>query len=212
MARTAKPGWYPAEGDPEGTSRHWDGSKWDSEPTILKEMTEPGDLVRRLGAVAIDFVVWLAIGMILLLIGFLSQKSPLDIPESEKLGRILFSVAIQIGLLFLFFGLPIRRFGKTWGKRLAGLEIRARTCDPAPPGWGPTLLRFALLYAAATTLPVSNFLVMFSVGISVFLTSLVMIVVHPERLSLFDLVSGTRVVHPISLKNLQLEIPMMEDI
>jgi uncharacterized RDD family membrane protein YckC len=37
----APPGWYHAEGDPEGTQRYWDGGQWIGEPQVLPPQPPP---------------------------------------------------------------------------------------------------------------------------------------------------------------------------
>ena len=41
MSSSAQPGWYPAEGDPPGTERYWDGSAWTDGPRPIGGGTAP---------------------------------------------------------------------------------------------------------------------------------------------------------------------------
>jgi len=71
-------GFYHAKGDPPGTVRFWDGSQWQGGPTAPPEQrNQPADLPselrlaspgRRIGARVLDFLVWLAIAVLVALI------------------------------------------------------------------------------------------------------------------------------------------------
>lgn len=59
------PGWYHAQGDPEGTMRYWDGAQWVGEPTTQQPTyAAPGGRVyggvgERLGARIIDAIIFI---------------------------------------------------------------------------------------------------------------------------------------------------------
>lgn len=71
-------GYYHAKGDPPGTVRFWDGTQWQGGPTAPPEQrTQPADLPtelrlaspgRRIGARVLDYLVWIAIAVLVALI------------------------------------------------------------------------------------------------------------------------------------------------
>ncbi len=71
-------GHYHAKGDPPGTVRFWDGAQWQGGPTAPPEKrTQPAGLPtelrlaspgRRIGARVLDYLVWLAIAVLVALI------------------------------------------------------------------------------------------------------------------------------------------------
>ncbi|NNE97040.1 MAG: hypothetical protein HKN24_13525 [Acidimicrobiales bacterium] len=71
-------GYYHAQGDPPGTVRFWDGSHWQGGPTVPpQQKQQPAALPRefrlaspgrRIGARVLDFLVWLAIAVLVALI------------------------------------------------------------------------------------------------------------------------------------------------
>jgi uncharacterized RDD family membrane protein YckC len=68
------PGWYPAQGDPPGTQRYWDGQSWIGAPQPVPGATGPGGQVTaesnlatpgaRIVGRIIDGVIWVVISVI----------------------------------------------------------------------------------------------------------------------------------------------------
>ena len=66
IPQSQPPGWYYAQGDPPGTQRFWDGTKWEGGPqpvpgapqsvTGAPPLAEP---INRIGARIIDWIIWI---------------------------------------------------------------------------------------------------------------------------------------------------------
>ncbi len=82
------PGHYHAKGDPPGTVRYWDGTQWQGGPTAPPTVDKrPGNLPtnlrlaspgRRIGARALDYLVWLAVAVLVALILGVNEGSSLQ--------------------------------------------------------------------------------------------------------------------------------------
>ncbi len=132
------PGWYPAEGDPPGTQRYWNGSEWQGEPQAVA--ASPGtsgspaappapaassqhrpyaNWGQRAVALLIDGLIVLASIIVAVLIAALIGQ------VSSDLALVVLAVgyiAIIVAHLYLTWWLP-GITGQTPGKRVMGYEI-----------------------------------------------------------------------------------------
>ena len=141
-AMAQQPGWYHADGDPDGTVRYWDGEEWIGQPTdesdigpIDAERNLPvfGGVLDRLAARLIDsLVVALLASVSSVLFG-----GPF-IPNPTDTGPILAGAVAA----FAYEVIPVAMTGKTLGKRVMKLAVTNETFD-SPPGWVPAGLRGA---------------------------------------------------------------------
>jgi uncharacterized RDD family membrane protein YckC len=191
------PGYYPAQGDPPGTVRWWDGTEWSPEPMPpppgYDPTRHPGDerfapLGVRIGASLLDGLISLIL-VIPVMLDYLG-----DLFDDISDGGDGSSVAVPgyvavygLGLAVVWF-LMVAYLGGTPGKLILGLRITLVDGATTPPGLRPAALRSLPSLAAA--IPVVGQLV--SIGFAV--ASLVMVRSDPERRSAYDRIAGTRVV------------------
>ena len=136
----AEPGWYPADGDPPGTVRYWDGVQWISEPQWPSQEPPPqgypahgwapqpvaggwtgprlASWLQRVAALLIDFALTYGVGIAAVAV-------TVDSDDTTT------STAELIGFL-VFFGLLVAHFmnrivyqgmtGRTAGKHVVGIQ------------------------------------------------------------------------------------------
>lgn len=194
----APPGYYPAQGDPAGSVRYWDGEQWSAEP-----MPPPPGYDPSRSATADRYAtVWVRIGASLLdglingliLLPFLipwfievfedvdagGDGSSVDIPNWIY-GATLVTAAVMIVSTVIW--------GATVGKLIVGLRITKEDATTTPPGLARASLRTTPLLAGLVPVvgPVIGF------GIAIW--SLISVNTDPERRSAYDRIAGTRVVY-----------------
>ena len=192
------PGYYPAQGDPPGTGRYWDGVQWSTDPMPpppgYDPSRRPGD--ERFGGVWIRIGALLIDGLIAMLISLVFLVPYLiDIFEDVDAGGDGSSVELP-GYVYVFsIGLSIASvlcvafLGGTPGKLAVGLRITLADATSTPPGLAPAVLRS--LPGLAGLIPLIGPLV----GIGFGVASVIMVNTDPERRSAYDRIAGTRVVH-----------------
>ncbi|MEQ8842178.1 MAG: RDD family protein [Acidimicrobiales bacterium] len=192
------PGYYPAQGDPAGTVRYWDGTEWSPEPMPpppgYDPNHRPGDerfatVGVRIGATLLDGVVGLVLSVPFLFsylgdviddIDAGGDGTAVEIPPSLYLAGLLVS-AVSIAC--------VARFGGSPGKLMVGLRITTEDGATTPPGIAKATMR--QLPQIAGAIPVIGTFI--AIGFSV--TSLVFVSTDPERRSAYDRLAGTRVIH-----------------
>ena len=194
----APPGYYPAQGDPQGTVRFWNGTEWSAEamppPPGYDPNRRPGDerfatVWVRIGASLLDSLVSLAIAIPFMISYLIDVFDDIDAggdgtgvgtPPSLYISGLVIS-AVMIG----FVGLV----GATPGKLLLGLRITTEDGATTPPGFAKAGLRQVPQILGAVPLLGP----LLSLGIAI--ASLVWVNTDPERRSAYDRIAGTRVVY-----------------
>jgi uncharacterized RDD family membrane protein YckC len=131
------PGWYPAQGDPPGTQRYWNGSSWEGRPrpipgVVASDSFPLADLSRRLVARLIDLVLWVVMfAMAQVVTGLLSLDGLAD--------PVAF-LAISFYETYL-----VANGGATVGKKVVDLQVVKTDGSPADITIG--LRRASLLIA-----------------------------------------------------------------
>lgn len=202
MSDIAPPGYYPAQGDPPGTVRYWDGVQWSADPMPpppgYDPNHRPGDerfatVGIRIGAVLLDGLIGLLVSAAFLIPYIVDVFDDIDAGgdgTSVALPTSAYVVGLALGVASL---LCVAFLGGSPGKLMVGLRITLADGATTPPGLGPAALRF--LPGLISVIPVVGVLV--SIGFTV--ASLVMVNTDPERRSAYDRIAGTRVVHKRNL-------------
>lgn len=199
MSNANMPGHYHAEGDPEGTVRYWDGSRWEGGPIPTPPDSSglappppdiPGiappppvdtgrfaDVGVRIAANVIDFIINIVVSGLFVVV--------LSAGNSVNVG---FTGAGLITLVaFGIYTFILGQYGGTPGKLMVGLRVT--TADgTTPPGFSVAAKRNAPFLI--TILPFLGALVM----LVVLIVSIVFVSNDPERRSVLDRVGDTRVV------------------
>jgi uncharacterized RDD family membrane protein YckC len=202
------PGWYPAEGDPPGTVRWWDGDKWVGGPQqqgaqqqagyvapgagTLANGRELADPWLRIAARIIDFVVMFLAALPLVgaqVVSAINDSGNDGIDVTTGVG-----VGIAAGVVAaLYFGLMNTFLGGTVGKLLLGIRIvQADGSEPLGTPTGPMRSLMNIL-GVITPIPVLGWLATAVVWI-VGLVSLVFLFTDPEHRTVMDRVANTYVV------------------
>lgn len=202
-----EPGWYNAEGDPPGTTRYWDGSRWIGEPVPdptgavrLPSGAELADAGTRIGARAIDIFIIIVISVIVLfpaitdIIDGVNAIGPnLTEPQLEQLvtdaldanaGR--FVLAFAIGLVWDLAW--VSAVGGTPGKLMLGLRVADPVSGASPPGFLKAALR--ALNRGVGLIPVIGGLLILLIG----LMSLILLFTDDQRRTVMDRIATTVVV------------------
>ncbi len=195
---TTPPGYYPAQGDPPGTVRYWDGANWSPEP----QPPPPGYNLSpdahndrfakvgiRIGATLIDGVVALVVSLPFL-VGYIRDVFD-DIDaggDGQSIDPPGSVILVSLGLVIVFF-LMTAYLGGTPGKLALGLRVTLDDGATTPPGLTPAALRS--LPGLAGAIPGIGPVV--AIGIAI--ASLVMVSNDDHRRSVYDRVANTRVVH-----------------
>lgn len=201
------PGWYPAEGDPPGTVRWWDGGKWVGGPQqqgaqqqagyvapgagSLANGRELADPWLRIAASIIDFIIVIIISLPFGAIQFATAFR--DGGDSTDLGG-----SIVLGLLggivvAAYFTLMNTYLSGTVGKLLLGLRIVKRDgTEPlgTPDGPKRSLNQIVGVIGAIPILGALLQLALFVVG----LVSLVFLFTDAEHRTVMDRFADTYVV------------------
>ncbi len=208
MSDRPAPGWYPAEGDPPGTVRFWNGVEWVGEPRLTnaerplvhgRRIADPG---KRIGAAIIDGII-LALFAIPGLIAGLRDvdwdavAAGVAVPEFAPTGGW---VLVMAGFTFLYNVGAVALWGATPGKQLMKIEIIRQSDGGSPPGWMTAFVRYlpaltvALLSQVMLLINLTMASLVSNLSIVVQVASLVFIFSDRTRRSVYDLVAKTNVV------------------
>lgn len=206
------PGWYHAEGDPQGTTRYWDGERWVGDPVntpaapvslghgldgVGMRLASPGS---RIGARLIDYIILAVIGIILLLPLIGDVVDGVDVlgpnPSNAEVQRVVedalsdnggrFALLSIIAILWDF--LWVAFLGGTPGKLMLGLRVARPDTGETPPGFPKAALRS--LNRLVGLIPGLGGLVSVLIG----LASLIMLFVDDEHRTVMDRVATTVVI------------------
>jgi len=193
----APPGYYPAQGDPPGTVRYWDGVQWSADPMLpppgYDPNHRPGDerfatVWVRIGALLIDGLIGGLISLAFMIPYLIDVFEDVD-AGGDGSGVALPGYFYVLGLGFsVAWMLCVAFLGGTPGKLMLGLRVTLADGRTTPPGLRPAVLRS--LPGLAGIVPLVGPLV----GIGFAVASLVMVNTDPERRSAYDRIAGTRVV------------------
>lgn len=181
----APPGWYPAQGDPPGTNRYWNGSAWEGKPRrvpgfVTSDSFPLADLPERLVARSIDLVLWL----LLLAVGRL-LGSAFSMP---RLGWSLGFLAVAIYEIYM-----VAARGGTVGKLARNLVVVG--ADGSPAGVGAAIRRaLPLLGMALATLVPYVGIVALALLLMVALAGMLMIYADDASQTVWDRLGRTLVV------------------
>lgn len=142
------PGWYQAEADPPGTERYWDGSVWTNESRLSGTPFSLPDLVQgapqgqhfiesnlaglgnRVGARALDVIVWFIIGLILQAPLFFIVGSEAVDAQVEGVRLPLWVSLVQVGaavvqlaVIVAYEALLTKMYTSTLGKKVTSTKI-----------------------------------------------------------------------------------------
>ena len=133
--QTQPPGWYYAQGDPPGTQRFWDGTKWEGGPQPVPGSpqgvgagTGPGGmtLAEPINRIAARFIDWIIVGIATLPITLILVGSavagfsrPSGVGFFGWFTAAVLTAAIQFGYETFMIGTR----GQTLGKMLLSLKV-----------------------------------------------------------------------------------------
>lgn len=201
---TQPPGWYPAQGDPAGTNRYWDGSQWVGEPQgVVADSVAQGmnmsvggqqlaDPWKRIGARVLDFLILMIPAFIfaLVLVGvlFASAESGAIDEDNAVFGNAFgFGATLIVGILaFLWDALWVHFKGGTPGKLMLGMQVIKE--DGSTAEGQPAFMR--ALNRIIGVIPVVGGLI----GPLIGLISLVLLFVDDKNRTVMDRIGGTIVV------------------
>lgn len=126
-------GWYYAEGDPSGTTRYWDGSKWDGEPHDAPSVEATGSKIAVVSPgvrTAGRIMDWVLLSIVV---------SPVLAAGDSENGSLLLGLqywwlAVLGIVLFVWDTLWIGLFGATPAKFILGYRVVTADEHQTPPG------------------------------------------------------------------------------
>ncbi|MGF1665699.1 MAG: RDD family protein [Acidimicrobiia bacterium] len=212
MSDGPAPGWYPAEGDPPGTHRFWNGVEWVGGPRPMtverplvhgRRIADPG---KRIGAAIIDGIILALFAIPALLAGLRdvdwdAVAAGVAVPDIALTGGWVLVIAV---FAFAYNVAAVALWGATPGKHLMKIEIIRQSDGGTPPGWMTAFVRYLPTLAIAllsqvlllVSLTMANLVSNLSIIVQV--ASLVLIFSDRTRRSVYDMVGKTNVVDRIS--------------
>lgn len=206
IPQTQPPGWYYAQGDPPGTHRWWDGTRWVGGPEPVPGGPQaPGAAVvggaalaeplNRIGARIIDWILWFIVSAILGLI-FLGGALTVGGGRSgvSYIATLLYGLvtsALVAGYEIYMVGTR----GATLGKMALGLKVVRE--DGSAPDFQVAAMRMAPYIGLAVLqalLPFLNILFLLA-EIVIGIASLVFLFNDPKRQAVWDKLAKTIVVN-----------------
>ncbi len=162
-AGSQPPGWYHAQGDPEGTQRYWDGSQWVGGPQQAQDAASPAQAAgggyevatpsfnsapsgapasfgTRAIALIIDLAIMFGILIVAFILGFVVGLA------SDQLGAIVILIgAVLGGVAFPLWNIIVRQgqTGQTIGKSKQNIMLVSDETT-RPVGIGTALIRALL--------------------------------------------------------------------
>ena len=181
-----EPGWYQADGDPEGTHRYWNGEIWVGEPQPLPlSETDPRLPAGVELASALQRILARVIDLVLLGGLFVLSSILIDDSVGDDTSRLALVIGLVTGVVYEI-GM-VAAVGATVGKLVVGTRIV--TADgTTPPPIGVAGLRW--LPNAVSLVPFVGPLV----SIAIILGSLIWVFTDPRRRTIYDRAATTYVV------------------
>jgi uncharacterized RDD family membrane protein YckC len=211
MSDRPAPGWYPAEGDPPGTSRFWNGVEWVGEPRPTaaerplvhgRRIADPG---KRIAAAIIDGIIMALFAVPAVIAGLRAVDweavaAGVAVPEFAPTGGWVLVIA---AFSFLYNVGAVALWGATPGKQLMRIEIIRQSDGGTPPGWMTAFVRYlptlavALLSQVLVLISLTMASLVSNLSIVVQVASLLLIFSDRTRRSVYDMVGKTNVVDRI---------------
>jgi uncharacterized RDD family membrane protein YckC len=206
------PGWYNAQGDPQGTTRYWDGERWIGDPVHTPVASSAGgnfglrahvNLASpgwRLGARLIDLVIAVIFGLALLIPVITDVINNFDAlgpsPSDAQVERVVTDAFSDNVILLLALGVIgglsdfiwVGLFGGTPGKLILGLRVARSDNGAHPPGWSKAGLRG--VNRLVSFVPIVGSLIVLLVG----LASLIMLFSDGQHRTVMDRIASTVVI------------------
>ncbi len=184
-------GYYTAPGDPAGSVRYWDGTRWHDEVYQAAEppaaASGPAEYFAsvgvRIGAGAIDAAIAVSISLVVFVTQVTSIRDFTDAPAVSP-PMLLTGAALWMARVAM-----VALLGGTPGKLMLGLRVTLEDGQSTPPGWSAAIVRD--LPSLIGWIPVLGSLA--STGLLVL--NIVFLADDPERRAIHDRIGGTRVVH-----------------
>lgn len=203
--QTQPPGWYYAQGDPPGTQRYWDGSKWEGGPQPVPGLggdspvgvggasgSDLGEPLSRILARLIDWVLWFAVAFVVGLIfgAGIAATGGDDISTGASIIAGLLGLIIVVAYeVFL-----VANTGQTLGKMALNLKVVKADRSPADlPTAFRRMLPYIVLTLVGSIIPVLGIITL-PIAIIIGLVSLVFLFTDAQRQTVWDKVGGTIVV------------------
>lgn len=197
--QTQPPGWYYAEGDPPGTQRYWDGSKWEGGPQPVPgsqgdvgiggpSLAEP---INRIGARLIDGVIWFVINAVVFAV-FVGGSAFSTGGASYVTG--LFAGLVSTALIAGYEIFMVGSRGQTLGKMALGMKVTRE--DGSAPDFQVAAMRMAHYIALAVLAALTGVVgIIFNLVLLVIvIVSLVFLFSDNMRQTVWDKVAKTLVV------------------
>lgn len=181
-----EPGWYQADGDPDGTHRYWNGEMWVGEPQPLpRSEADPRvpaghELASPLHRVLARVIDLLVLGGLFILTSILIDDS-----VGEDTSRLALVIGLLSGVVYEI-GM-VAAIGATVGKLLVGTRVVSQD-GATPPPIGVAGLRW--LPNAVSLVPLVGPLI----SIAIILGSLIWVFTDPRRRTIYDRAATTYVV------------------
>ncbi|MEM7287942.1 MAG: RDD family protein [Actinomycetota bacterium] len=183
-----EPGWYQADGDPEGTHRYWNGEAWVGEPQPLPASVTDADPRIPAGltlASPTQRILARLLDVVLLAGIFILARFLIDDDIGDGASRLSLVVGLVTGVIYEV-GM-VAAVGATVGKLVVGTRIV--TADgTTPPPIGVAGLRW--LPNAISVVPFAGPLI----SLAIILASLLWVFTDPRRRTIYDRAATTYVV------------------
>lgn len=189
------PGWYPAQGDPPGTHRYWDGSAWQGGPQPIGSTAGPIGVAAdarsnlaspglRLVARLADLVWWIIVSFIIAaVIGGGSAVWGTEASARQWLASAVSTVAI-VALEIVF----LTKKGATPGKMMVGIQVADVATRTSPIDTRSAVLRMVPM--AIGIVPFIGGFISLIIGV----VSVILIFTDRQRQAVWDKLAGTVVV------------------
>lgn len=190
------PGWYPAQGDPPGTHRFWDGTQWQGGPQPISgpgptptaagggasgDLAGPG---QRVLARLIDLVIWFVIALVFaVVVGGGASNVGTEASGASFIAGLLSTLVIA-GIEVWF----VANKGGTPGKMVLNLRVADEATGTSPVDYKTSGMRVIPLVLGI--IPVVGGCISLIIGI----ISLVLLFTDAKRQTVWDKIAKTVVV------------------
>jgi uncharacterized RDD family membrane protein YckC len=180
-------GWYHAEGDPPGSVRYWDGSRWlglpQSGPGRVPAASDLASPWQRIAARLIDSLILAVVQVLWISVFVVAVFSGAPIGGDTSQDAVIMLPWFGAAVYEL---VTVALWGGTLGKLMVGLRV-TRADGRRPIGWARSIRRAALHFAVL--IPLVGPFIFFGSA----LVSLVLLFTDSERRTIWDRVGDTRV-------------------
>lgn len=197
--QTQPPGWYYAQGDPPGTQRYWDGQKWEGGPqpvpgaggdTVAGAAQGLAEPIMRIGARAIDYVVWFIVVMVFAFI-FIGSVAVGSTPDDVSVAAGFAAGLLATLAIVAYETVLVGTKGQTLGKMALGMKVVKADGSPADMKDGfMRILPYLVLGVLGAVIPILPFII----NIIIVIVSLIFLFTDANRQAVWDKVAKTLVV------------------